>query len=234
MTCKNSKKHTKTAFFLKLNAKFYQSCRAVTLCRGAYLGLSLQLSLYAWALWLIGGDRSPGLILAALAMTLSSAGDAYNLQFPSIRRRVGDPLFFGILCFAAAQLGYIGAFLTKAALGTLVAQGYLIPLLGVFIIVPALLFRFRVYDPAMPRPRMLGAFGYGLILGAMAAVAVSSAIAYGGRWYLVAAGALSFLLSDAIMGETTMRDRHPRTEFQVPWITYLLAQGLILLGYAVI
>ncbi len=204
------------------------------LCRGAYLSFSVQLSLYAWALCLIGGRRGPGLAVAALAMTLSSLGDVFNLQFPSIKRRVGDPLFLGILCFAAAQLSYIGAFLTKASVGSLLDEGFLAPLLLVFTIAPALLFRFRVYDPSMPRPRMLGAFGYGLVLGAMAAVAVSAAIALGGGWYLVAAGSLSFLLSDAIMGETTMRDRHPRTEFQVPWITYLVAQGLILLGFAVI
>jgi hypothetical protein len=52
--------------------------------------------------------------------------------------------------------------------------------------------------------------------------------AAGGAWIIVAVGAGMFLLSDAIMGQTTIRGRHPRTEFQVPWLTYLAAQGLII------
>lgn len=204
------------------------------LCRGAYLAFSVQLALFAWALnWaLAGADRHPALLLTALGMTLSLGGDFFNLQFPAVRRRLGEPLLFGVFCFAAAQACYIGAFLSKAPFEDLVARGYLLPLLAAFVLAPAFLFRFRVYDPARPKALMFAALGYGFVLGSMAAVAVAAAVAFGGAWILVAAGALSFLLSDAVMGETTIRGRHPKTEFQIPWLAYLAAQGLILLGFA--
>jgi len=202
------------------------------LCRGAYLGLSAQLVAYAWLIALVLRPARTATLLAAGGMTLSFVGDTFNLQFDAVRKRVGEPLFFGILAFAAAQILYITAFLSVLPVGTLVSPGWLLPLLAVLIIVPAVLFRLRVYNPERPVSIMRAAFGYGFILGAMAAVALAAAIARGGSWYFVAAGALCFLLSDAIMGETTMYGRHPRTEFQIPWFTYLAAQGLILLGLA--
>lgn len=95
-----------------------------------------------------------------------------------------------------------------------------------------MLFRFSVYDGTRPRLVMLGEFFCGFILGAMAAVAVSAALSEGGAWIIVAIGAGLFLLSDEVMGQRTIRERHPRTEFQVPWLTYLAAQGLIIAGKA--
>jgi hypothetical protein len=206
--------------------------RRLPQCRGAYLGLSAQLVAYAWLIALVLRPARTATLLAAGGMTLSFVGDAFNLQFDAVRKRVGEPLFYGILAFAAAQLLYIAAFLSLVPLETLVSSGWFIPLLAALVIVPAVLFRLRVYNPERPVSIMRAAFGYGFILGAMAAVALAAAIARGGYWYLVAAGALCFLLSDAVMGETTMYGRHPKTEFQIPWLTYLAAQGLILLGLA--
>lgn len=206
--------------------------RRLPLCRGAYLGLSAQLVAYAWLIALVLRPTRTATLLAAGGMTLSFVGDSFNLQFDAVRKRVGEPLFFGILAFAAAQFLYIAAFLSLVPPETLVTDGWLLPLLAVLIIVPAVLFRLRVYNPERPVSIMRAAFSYGFILGAMAAVAVAAAMARGGSWYFVAAGALCFLLSDAVMGETTMYGRHPKTEFQIPWLTYLAAQGLILLGLA--
>jgi len=206
--------------------------RRLPYCRGAYLGLSLQLVILAWMLAIVVHDGLIPELLVPLGMTLSFGGDLFNLQFPSIRKRVGEPLFWGILCFMAAQAFYILSFLSKIELAVIVSEGFFLPILVILIVVPAILFRFRVYDPGRPSKVMLAAFVYGFILGAMAAVAVSAAIARGGTWYIVAAGALFFLLSDAIMGETTIHGRHPKNEFQIPWITYLAAQGLIILGMA--
>ncbi len=141
-----------------------------------------------------------------------------------------QPLFFGILSFAVAQVCYIGAFLTLVPVRTLVDDGAFVPILAALVIVPAVLFRFGVYDRQRPKTVMLGAFFYGFILGAMAAVALAAAIADGGAWIVVAIGAGFFLLSDAVMGQTTIRGKHPRTEFQIPWLTYLIAQGLIIAG----
>jgi len=202
------------------------------MCRGTYLGMSAQLVLLAWASALFLNRGSTLALMVAAGMTLSFGGDLFNLQFDGMRKRVGEPLFFGIVCFAAAQLCYIAAFLSAIPLDSLIADGFFLPLLAALVVVPAVLFRFRVYDPGRPRMVMSAAFLYGFILGAMAATAVSAVIARGGTWYIVAAGALFFLMSDAIMGQTTIRGVHPKNEFQIPWITYLAAQGLIILGTA--
>jgi hypothetical protein len=202
------------------------------LCRGAYLAFSIQLVLYGWTVYCIYGRAHPALALVPLGMTFSSAGDIFNLQFDPIKRISGEPLFFGILCFMAAQACYIAGFLNMIPAGELSVRGYLYPLLALLIVVPAALFRLRVYNPARPKRIMAGALIYGAILGSMAAVALSAAWVFGGPWFIIAGGALFFLLSDAIMGETTVHGRHPVTEYQVPWITYLAAQGLILFGYA--
>ncbi len=75
---------------------------------------------------------------------------------------------------------------------------------------------------------MWGALVYGFFLGTMGAFAITAAILFKGPWIGVALGAGLFLLSDAIMGETTIKGIHPANEFQIPWMTYLAAQALLL------
>ncbi len=201
-------------------------------CRGAYLSFSFQLVLYGWALFSLPGRHDILSLLIPLGMTFSFFGDLFNLQFRPIERLTGQPLFFGILCFTASQICYIGGMASLASISTLAAEGHLILFLAVLVVLPAILFRFKVYNPERPKKIMAGAFIYGFILGGMAAFAISAALVYGGFWYAIAGGALFFLLSDAIMGGTTINGRkHPKTEYQIPWITYLIAQGLILFGY---
>lgn len=203
-------------------------------CRGAYLAFSAQLLLFAWAVFFFKGLGRYGAILIPAGMTFSFAGDYFNLQFPAVRRRVREPVFLGILSFAVAQVLYIGAFLALVPLRELAESGRLVPILALLLVAPAAIFRLRVYRPGRPRSLMLGGFLYGFALGAMTAVALSAALARGGPWIAVAAGALFFLLSDAVMGETTLHGRHPKHEYQIPWGTYLAAQGLILAGTAVV
>jgi len=199
-------------------------------CRGAYLSFSFQLVLYGWALYFLTGRHDAVSMLMPLGMTFSFFGDLFNLQFKPIARATGQPLFFGILCFMASQACYIGGMSALAPARELVSKGYLLPLLAVLAVLPAILFRFKVYNPDRPKKIMI----YGFILGGMAAFAISAAVVYGSYWYATAAGALFFLLSDAIMGETTISGRkHPKTEYQIPWITYLIAQSLILFGYGI-
>ncbi len=200
------------------------------LSRGAYIAMSFQLLLYSWISFRLTDARGMASILVPMGMTLSFVGDIFNLQFDAIAKRIREPLVGGIASFSLAQIFYIAAFLFLISPARLVAEGYLIPLVAALLAVPAILFRLRVYNPSRPPSIMRGAFIYGFILGCMAAVALSAALAAGGAWYLVAAGALLFLLSDAVMGETTIYGRHPRFEFQVPWLTYLVAQGLIIMG----
>lgn len=202
------------------------------LCRGAYLAFSGQLLLYGWIVLPVYSAGVSAAYLVPLGMTFSFVGDVFNLQFPSISRKTGEPLFYGILSFMAAQVCYIAAIVSLVSMDDLVGRGYLVPLMAGLVVVPAVLFRFRVYHPDRPKRIMRGALVYGFVLGAMAALAISAALAHGGLWWLPAAGAAFFLFSDAVMGETTVHGRHPVFEYQVPWVTYLAAQGLILLGFA--
>lgn len=201
-------------------------------CRGAYLAMSFQLVLYAWVLFGVFAVQHQLWFMIPLGMTFSFMGDIFNLQFPQIKKKILEPLFFGIISFMIAQACYITALLGFLPLHKLIDKGYLYPLLILLLVVPAILFRLRVYNPDRPKNIMMGAFIYGFILGGMSAITISGAIALGGYWVIVAAGALFFLLSDAVMGETTIYGRHPAFEFQVPWMTYLIAQGLIIMGTA--
>mgnify|MGYP000879927370 CR=1 FL=1 len=199
-------------------------------CRGAYLGLSLQLVMLAW--YLAGSRPGSVSILIALGVSFSFLGDFFNLQFPSVKKALGEPVFYGILSFIPAQVCYISAYLTLLPWGEYTAAGWFYPLLLAFLIVPAVVFRLRVYNPQRPRRIMAGAFVYGFFLSTMGALAISAAFLRGGYWYAVAGGGVFFLLSDAVMGETTIYGRHPVFEYQIPWFTYLVAQGLIVFGTA--
>jgi len=201
-------------------------------CRGAYLAFSLQLFVYSWSVFLLSDDGHPGAILIPLGMTASFAGDYFNLQFPVIQKRMDEPVFLGILSFAVAQVFYIGGFCFLISPRELASRGFLFPLLALFLIGPAIIFRLRVFHKDRPKTLMRGGLLYGFALGTMVATALAAAVARGGYWYAVAAGSLFFLLSDAVMGETTLHGRHPRYEYQIPWGTYLAAQGLILFGTA--
>jgi len=210
--------------------KIQTAAERLPYCRGAYLAFSFQLVLYSWIGFQVTGVSGPAAYLVPLGMTFSFAGDVFNLQFDAIARRIKEPVFGGIISFALAQFFYIGAILSLIEPGLLISDGYLLPVLAALIIVPAVLFRLRVYNPSRPPEIMRGALIYGFILGGMSALAISAALAAGGVWYFVAAGAFFFLLSDAVMGETTIYGRHPVFEYQVPWVTYLAAQGLIIYG----
>ncbi|MBU0934986.1 MAG: lysoplasmalogenase [Spirochaetes bacterium] len=199
-------------------------------CRGAYLAFSLQLVLYSWVLFFLLARQTAALVLVPLGMSFSMAGDFFNLQFESVKRRISEPVFFGILSFIAAQLCYISAFLQLVELRLLLAEGFLLPLAVFLVLFSLLVFRLRVYNPNRPPRIMRAALIYGTILGISVAIVLSAAIVLHGWWIVVALGGLFFLLSDAVIGETTVHGRHPVYEYQIPWWTYLIAQGLIMFG----
>lgn len=203
----------------------------LVISRGVYIGFSAQLLLYAWGLSVVP-SRLHGLPFAALAMTFSLIGDVCNLQFAGVRKIFSEPLYPGIGAFVVAQIFYLGAVLQVLPLEVLFAGPASFIILAGFLLVPAVLFYFRIYNAARPRALMISAFLYGELLCLLVALYVNAALARGGYWWLVAAGGLIFLLSDSQMGETTIHGgRHPATEYQIPWFTYLVAQGLLILGF---
>jgi hypothetical protein len=197
--------------------------------RGVYLGFSFQILIFALLLFVLGKS----IFLAPLfAVLFSFIGDWFNLQFPIAQKNNGEPIIGGIVGFTMAQFFYISAFFQLVNLKVLYSNyiSYLVTLL--FLILPAVIFYFRVYNPKRSKPLMISAFIYGLILCFFVSLTVNAYLMYGGYWIYLMIGGIVFLISDAVMGETTINgERHPVWEYQIPWLTYLLAQSLLLVGF---
>ncbi len=206
----------------------------LVISRGVYLGFSFQLLLYAWGLSVVP-SRLHGLPFVALAMTFSLIGDFCNLQFAAVKKVVKEPLYPGIGAFAVAQIFYLVAVFQAATWDRIFPSALSYVILIGFLLVPAVIFYFRVYNRARPKALMVSAFLYGVLLCFLVGLYVNAALAIGGYWWLVAVGGLIFLLSDSQMGETTIHgERHPASEYQIPWFTYLVAQGFLIFGFFVI
>ncbi|TGL62649.1 hypothetical protein EHQ62_15155 [Leptospira jelokensis] len=197
--------------------------------RGVYLGFSFQVLVFAWLLFQMGHAK---FVYPLYAITFSMLGDWFNLQFPLTKKYMKDPVLGGIFSFAIAQVFFILALHQLITWNELYSgiQPYLITI--VLLVLPALIFYFRVYNKERSKWVMASAFIYGLVLCFFVSLCINAYFLYGGVWIYLAIGALFFLLSDAVMGETTINGtRHPKWEFQVPWVTYLIAQNLLLIGF---
>ncbi len=72
----------------------------------------------------------------------------------------------------------------------------------------------------------IGTLGYSLLLSAMGATAMALAL-QNGAFIPLAIGGLCFIASDLILGSQIMRGSHFRSIGDVIWITYTVAQMLI-------
>jgi hypothetical protein len=214
-------------------ASLHSSAERLPACRITYFGFSFLMNSFAWLLFVMYGTRAPLAFLLPLGATFACAGDFYNLQFETARHSLRcESVFGGILFFILTQVSYAAAFLARVPLQDLVRRGFFVPVLISIVALCAAFYILRVWSPSRPRKVMLAAGAYALTLAFMTSVAVSAAIAARGSWLFVALGAASFVVSDGMMGETTIHGRHPASEFQVPWLAYLIAQALIPYGYA--
>lgn len=203
--------------------------------RWLYLTLSFVMLAYAWFLYAAFEAGFAWSFLVPLGATGAFVGDFFNLQFRPAQKITGnEPVFGGILAFGAMQVCYIAVFMALVDISILVVSGVFFPLVVVLLLVPCVVFVLRVYHPALSARLIVASLVYGCLLGLMATYALCGALLNGGPWALIAAGAFLFMLSDACMGATTVRGHHPPSEFQIPWLTYLAAQALILCGYALL
>jgi uncharacterized membrane protein YhhN len=93
-----------------------------------------------------------------------------------------------------------------------------------FVLCGAIYWRAAVDTPAAPPPLRLGALIYLLAIGVMAGLAWGVAISWPPLWPL-AAGALLFFISDAILGNQIFRQHNWPSVGDVVWITYILGQA---------
>lgn len=206
--------------------------------RGVYLFLSALLAIYAWLIALLfpGGPVWMRLMFPA-AMTASWLGDFFNAEVPAVHKRLGgdhNALLASTIPFSLAHIAYIAGMAGYNG-ETIFLGGWWAAVAVVMLAIAILSWRFSIYDKAVQKRHVsLGILAYGCVIALMCAFAISGAIRFGGWWYMIAAGALLFMLSDAILGMTRLKERRIRFWNQYCWTFYLLGQCLMQAGFAML
>ncbi len=177
--------------------------------------------------------RKPWSLPAALAMAVSTLGDALLAGYPSCFRPVKDRLTKGGLVFFAAHCLFILALILLSGQSVrALLPDFAIPAL-IFASLAAAhgyLFYFRA-GSAEPRAFFAASMAYLLLVGMHAAMAVCVFTQKGGALWLNVAGTLLFFLSDAILlARKYVPSDENRTSFLV-WLTYVPAQLCLILGF---
>ncbi len=182
---------------------------------------------------LAAAGRTPSCLLAAAAMGLSTLGDALLAGIPARLSGGGSRLVKGGAAFLAAHILYLWAlFMACGQEGRTIPSGFAPPIF-LFSALTALLcagFFLRARS-RVPRLFSAAAFFYLLTVGIHAAAAVTAAGRWGGGFFLNAAGAVLFYLSDGILLARkygSVRGKH--TEAWI-WLTYVPAQLCLLTGF---
>ena len=162
-----------------------------------------------------------------LGMTLGFLGDLIMARLIP----VPDRLIFGMLAFGLGHIVYIIALVTvTVALGLLDVAGNLL----VWAIVTALgllIWHGGVRKPGGARFLNGAALGYSLLMASMNALALALALR-NARFVPLAAGAVLFLISDAVLGNRDIRGHTWKRANDVVWVTYNLGQMLIVYSVA--
>lgn len=184
---------------------------------------SLLLALAAWGFYLTGAIATalaPFALSVAVGMSLSFVADLIMAEIIRLPNRV----LGGIAVFALAHLAYIAAILLLArALGRTPA-GAMLAGAAVCVLGGAIYWRAAVDSPRAPAALRGGSLLYLAMLGTMTGMALGMALTWPALWSL-AAGALLFFISDAILGNQIFRDHNWPGVGDVVWVTYILGQA---------
>jgi len=188
------------------------------------MGLSFSMVVGAALEWFFAASDSPAAAYAGyalLGMILSFLGDLIMARLiPTPNRLLG-----GMVAFGAAHALYIRAYASAA-----VAAGTSIFNLGLFLAMPVYLaatfFGWRNYvrTPGKSDALNVGALAYGTWIAVMASCAVALASTLGANWWLAALGGASFVLSDFLIGATSIRETEIENANDWIWFTYLAGQ----------
>ena len=191
--------------------------------------MTISGGLTAFAVVLAVLSRSSCCYLAALAMGISTLGDALLAGYPEC---VENKLVKGALAFFAAHILYICTLL--------VSYGKSIPALLPRFALPFVLFlALTVFHGLLFYSRGNSGFSTGLFTAAsfyLLTVGIHAAAAvtvYGqaGGWYLLsAAGAILFFLSDAVLLARKYGAVRGKYVTAVIWLTYVPAQLCLITG----
>jgi uncharacterized membrane protein YhhN len=161
-------------------------------------------------------------LLILLGMAAGFVGDLIMARLI----RVPVRLIFGMLAFGIGHVFYIAAFLRLATQSGL-SWSWLQALLIIAVLAFALwAWHTFVRKPGGSKAINVGSLVYGLLIGAMTALALALAI-HGPQYIPMAAGALLFLASDFVLGNWVVRGHTWKSVNDVVWVTYVLGQLLI-------
>ncbi|MEI7768990.1 MAG: lysoplasmalogenase [Chloroflexales bacterium] len=184
---------------------------------------SLMLAMAAWGFYLADAARTPLAafsLCVAIGMSVSFVADLIMAEIIRLPNRV----IGGIVVFAVAHLAYSVAILRLAqALGH-VPVAAMSACATACVLGGAIYWRAAVDTPAAAAPLRWGSLGYLIALGVMTGMAGGMAISWPSLWQL-AAGALLFFISDAILGNQIFRRNNWRSVGDVVWGTYILGQA---------
>ncbi|NTU84536.1 MAG: hypothetical protein HGA45_35100 [Chloroflexales bacterium] len=184
---------------------------------------SAMLALAAWALVGLGSSgraAAPYALWVSVGMSLSFVADLIMAEVIRVPSRV----LGGMLVFGMAHLAYLAGFLSLGGALGLGAGPQMLGWAAAYIIIALVYWRLAVDTPRAPRALRLGALGYLALLASMAGVAWGVAGRAPQLWSL-AAGALLFFLSDAILGNQIFRQNNWCGVGDVVWATYIVGQA---------
>jgi hypothetical protein len=194
------------------------------------MGLSFSLVLAAVLIWRSSTEATYvycSWIL--LGMSASCVGDLIMARLiPTPNRLVGGMVAFGI-GHALYITGYARA---AATADSSAANGGLWVALVLYLGATAAGWKLLIRNPERGTAVNAGALLYGGLIGVMASFAVGLATALGGAWWLAAAGGLSFVASDFLIGVTDIRGTRIRNANDWIWATYVAGQmGIVYAGW---
>ena len=165
-----------------------------------------------------------------LGMAASFVGDLVMAKLIPLPNR----LIGGMVTFAVGHAFYVTAYASTAA-----AAGSPLPNAGLWLALAAYAaatvggWWVAIRNPAKPTALNVGALVYGAWIGVMASFAFALAFALGGSWWLAAAGGLSFVASDFLIGLTEIRDVEIDQPNDWIWLTYVAGQmGIVYAAWA--
>jgi len=207
----------------------YDTDKTCRLPRPLRIALSGTLLVAAMAQWHIAPPTAFVRIYAlrlAMGMAAAFLGDLIMARLVPVPNR----LIFGMVAFSACHLAYTSGFLAVAGwLG--VASPLAQRAVAVVLVGCALAWWRWVFRPAGKTAVNVGSLIYGLLVGTMVGVALQLA-SHSGALLGLAAGALSFLISDFVLGNWVVRGHKWQSVNDVVWGTYVGGQLLIVYSVA--
>lgn len=190
----------------------------------------LSVLMLAFALVLAAIYRRIDRILCCLAMLCSTIGDMLNANFQPITD-IPYAMMLGAVFFIFAHLLYISAFLyqIKKRKHKLLNPGFYAGAV-VFIVSLIVLIALAVRNPALQCSMLILGLVYLVIISMNCAVIFSLAYSQKGMKWIGAFGALSFFLSDFILGISMIGGIYNAFLFSLNWWFYPIGQIFILIA----